>query len=287
MIRPDDKKAWVERSIITKFRKTIWAPFLEALRVYEMISGGDKIAVCISGGKDSMLLAKLFQQLKRHSDVNFDVEYICMNPGYNETNAKKIEDNAALLGVPVRFFKSDVFEAAELVGGESPCYMCARMRRGYLYARAKELGCNKIALGHHRSDVIETTLMGMFYGGQIQGMMPRIKSANFEGMELIRPMYCISEEDIEHWRDYNGLEFIACACSFTEKVERGGQGRSVRQEMKELVKELKKRNPDVEKSIFKSIHNVQLDTLPEYKSGGVKHTFLEKFRGPENSNGGI
>ena len=287
MIRPDDKKAWVERSIITKFRKTIWAPFLEALRVYEMISGGDKIAVCISGGKDSMLLAKLFQQLKRHSDVNFDVEYICMNPGYNEANAKKIEDNAALLGVPIRFFKSDVFEAAELVGGESPCYMCARMRRGYLYARAKELGCNKIALGHHRSDVIETTLMGMFYGGQIQGMMPRIWSANFEGMELIRPMYCISEEDIEHWRDYNGLEFIACACSFTEKVGRGGQGRSVRQEMKELVKELKKRNPDVEKSIFKSIHNVQLDTLPEYKSGGVKHTFLEKFRGPENSNGGI
>lgn len=277
MIAQDDKKAWVERSIITKFRKTIWAPFLEALRVYKLVSEGDKIAVCISGGKDSMLLAKLFQELKRHSEVEFGVEYICMDPGYSEENAKKIEYNAALLGVPIKFFKSDVFEAASIIGGESPCYMCARMRRGYLYARAHELGCNKIALGHHRSDVIETTLMGMFYGGQIQGMMPRIRSANFQGMELIRPMYCISEEDIAHWRDYNGLEFIACACSFTARLQQNGQGRSVRQEMKELVKELKKRNPDVEKSIFKSIHNVQLDTLPGYKTGQTRHSFLERF----------
>ena len=277
MIAPDDKKAWVERSIITKFRKTIWAPFLEALRVYELVAEGDKIAVCISGGKDSMLLAKLFQELKRHSKTNFLVEYICMDPGYNEANYKKIEQNAALLGVPIKFFKSDVFEAANIVAGEKPCYMCARMRRGCLYAEAARLGCNKIALGHHRSDVIETTLMGMFYGGQIQGMMPRIKSANFEGMELIRPMYCISEDDIEHWRDYNGLEFIACACSFTARLEDDGQGRSVRREMKELVRELKKRNPDVEKSIFKSIHNVQLDTLPGYKSEGVWHSLLEKF----------
>ncbi len=277
MIDKNDKKAWIERSVITKFRKTIWAPFLEAIRVYKLISPGDKIAVCISGGKDSMLLAKLMQELKRHSDYDFGLEFICMDPGYNAANLEKIKYNANLLGVPVKFFKSDVFEAATIVGGDSPCYMCARMRRGYLYARAEELGCNKIALGHHRSDVIETTLMGMFYGGQIQGMMPRIKSNNFAGMELIRPMYCISEEDIEHWRDYNGLEFIACACSFTAKLANDGQARSVRKEMKELVKTLKEKNPDVEKSIFKSIHNVQLDTLPEYKYGGVKHSFLEKF----------
>ncbi len=277
MIESDNKAAWVERSIITKFRKTVWAPFLEALKQYKLISAGDKVAVCVSGGKDSMLLAKLFQELQKHSDYQFGVEYICMNPGYNAENLQRIKDNAALLNVPLKFFSSDVFEAANLVGGDSPCYMCARMRRGCLYAKAKELGCNKIALGHHRSDVIETTLMGMFYGGQIQGMMPRIKSANFEGMELIRPMYCISEEDIEHWRDYNGLEFIACACSFTQKLAQSGQARSVRQEMKELVKELKKRNPDVEKSIFKSLHNVQLDTLVEYKTGKERHSFLEKF----------
>lgn len=277
MIESDNKAAWVERSIITKFRKTVWAPFLEALKQYKLISAGDKVAVCVSGGKDSMLLAKLFQELQKHSDYQFGVDYICMNPGYNAENLQRIKDNAALLNVPLKFFSSDVFEAANLVGGDSPCYMCARMRRGCLYAKAKELGCNKIALGHHRSDVIETTLMGMFYGGQIQGMMPRIKSANFEGMELIRPMYCISEEDIEHWRDYNGLEFIACACSFTQKLAQSGQARSVRQEMKELVKELKKRNPDVEKSIFKSLHNVQLDTLVEYKTGKERHSFLEKF----------
>lgn len=277
MIDKNDRQALAERSIITKFRKTIWAPFLEALRVYKLISEGDKIAVCISGGKDSMLLAKLVQELKRHGNCNFEAEYICMDPGYNAENLERIKYNARLLGVPVRIFRSDVFEAAEMVNANSPCYMCARMRRGCLYARAKELGCNKIALGHHRSDVIETTLMGMFYGGQIQGMMPRIKSSNFEGMELIRPMYCISEEDIEHWRDYNGLEFIACACSFTKKLSESGQARSVRQEMKELVKQLKKRNPDVEKSLFKSLHNVQLDTLPGWKSEGVVHSFLERF----------
>ena len=277
MIEKDDKKAWVERSIITKFRKGIWAPFLQSLKMYKLIAPGDKIAVCISGGKDSMLLAKLMQELKKHSDYEFSLEFICMDPGYNAENLERIKYNAALLGVPVKFFKSDVFEAAEIVGGDSPCYMCARMRRGYLYARAEELGCNKIALGHHRSDVIETTLMGMFYGGQIQGMLPRLKSNNFKNMELIRPMYCISEEDIEHWRDYNGLEFIACACSFTQKLAQSGQARSVRAEMKELVTQLKKRNPDVEKSIFKSLHNVQLDTLPEYKACGVKHSFLERF----------
>lgn len=266
----------VERSIITKFRKGIWAPFLEGVKNYKLIAEGDKIAVCISGGKDSMLLCKLMQELHRHSDYRFELEFLCMDPGYNEANRKKIEENAALLEIPIKIFRSDVFEAAELVGGDSPCYMCARMRRGFLYAKAKELGCNKIALGHHRSDVIETTLMGMLYGGQIQGMMPRIKSANFEGMELIRPMYCVSEEHILHWRDYNGLQFIACACSFTERTQ-AGNVHSARQEVKELIARLKADNPDVEKSIFKSLHNVQLDTLIRYKQGSEWHSFLERF----------
>ena len=279
MIDKNDKKALVERSIITKFRKGIWAPFLQAIKQYRLIKEGDNIAVCISGGKDSMLLAKLMQELLKHSDYTFGLKFLCMNPGYNGENLQKIKDNAALLGVPVQFFRSDVFEAANLVGGDSPCYMCARMRRGYLYARAAELGCNKIALGHHRSDVIETTLIGMLYGGQIQGMMPRIKRANFEGMELIRPMYCVSEEDILHWRDYNGLEFIACACRFTQKLAENGQVNSARKRVKELIKELKRDNPDVEKSIFKSLHNVQLDTLIEYKTGAERHNFLEKFDG--------
>ena len=277
MIDSENRQAWAERSIITKFRKGIWAPFLEAVRVYKLISEGDRIAVCVSGGKDSMLLAKLVQELERHGNRNFTAEYICMDPGYNAENLERIKYNAGLLGIPLNIFRSDVFEAAEMVNADSPCYMCARMRRGCLYARAKELGCNKIALGHHRSDVIETTLMGMFYGGQVQGMMPRIKSSNFEGMELIRPMYCILEENIEHWRDYNGLHFIACACSFTQRLADSGQARSVRAEMKELVKEMKRRNPDVEKSLFRSIHNVQLDTLPGWKSQGVVHSFLERF----------
>lgn len=268
----------VERSIITKFRKGIWAPFLEAVKEYRLISEGDNIAVCISGGKDSMLLAKLMQELKRHSEYEFGLKFLCMNPGYNAENAQAIVRNAHLLEIPLETFSSDVFEAAEIAGGDSPCYMCARMRRGFLYAKARELGCNKIALGHHRSDVIETTLMGMFYGGQIQGMMPRIKSTNFEGMELIRPMYRISEEDIVRWRDYNGLEFIACACRFTQRLaENNDTARSVRKEMKELVAKLKESNPDVEKSIFKSLHNVQLDTLVRYKKDGQWHSFLEKF----------
>lgn len=268
----------IERSVITKFRKGIWAPFLEGIKSYRLISEGDKIAVCVSGGKDSMLLCKLMQELQRHSEYRFELEFLSMNPGYSEANQKKIEENAALLEIPLKTFRSDVFEAAELVGGNSPCYMCARMRRGFLYAKAKELGCNKIALGHHRSDVIETTLIGMLYGGQIQGMMPRIKSANFEGMELIRPMYCISEEHILHWRDYNKLEFIACACSFTERTE-AGHAHSARKEVKQLIAELKKRSPDVEKSIFKSLHNVQLDTLIRYKTGSEWHSFLERFEG--------
>ncbi len=266
----------VERSVITKFRKGLWSKFLEAVKTYGLIEEGDKIAVCVSGGKDSFLLAKLIQELKKHSEIRFDAEYISMNPGYNTENAARIAENSELLNIPLKTFNSDIFEVTEEIGGNSPCYLCARMRRGFLYARAKELGCNKIALGHHKSDVIETTLMGMLYGGQIQGMLPKIRSNNFEGMQLIRPMYCISEEDIIRWQEYNGLKFIACACKKTEGLALGEQGYSARQEIKEIINKVKQKNPDVESSVFKSIHNVQLDTLVGYKKDG-KSYFMEKF----------
>ena len=268
----------IERSIITTYRKSIWSPFVLAVKKYRLIEAGDKIAVCISGGKDSMLLAKLMQELKRHSDIPFELEFLVMDPGYNAKNREKIEENANLLQVPITVFESDIFETAETLNSQSPCYMCARMRRGHLYAKAKELGCNKIALGHHKSDVIETTVMGMLYGGQIQGMLPKLKSTNFEGMELIRPMYCILENDILRWKDYNGLEFIACACKFTQNLTGGDEDTfSARRKVKELIATLKKENPNVENNIFQSIHNVQLDTLVEYKQDGEKHSFLEKF----------
>lgn len=264
-----------ERSIITKFRKKLWTPFTAAVKRYKLINPGDKVAVCISGGKDSMLAAKLIAELQKHGAVPFSAVYIAMDPGYNEANRIKLEGNARLLDVPLTIFSSDVFEIAN--GAEkNPCYLCARMRRGHLYAKAKEMGCNKIALGHHMSDVIETTLMGMFYGAQLQGMLPKIKSANFEGMELIRPMYLILEEDIIRWRDYNKLEFLTCACRFTEN-ETAGTARSVRSEMKELIGQLKKVNPQVESNILTSIHNVKLDTLAGYKLKGVEHSFLENF----------
>lgn len=268
----------IERSIITTYRKTIWSPFVLAVKKYRLIDAGDKIAVCISGGKDSMLLAKLMQELHRHSEVPFELAFLVMDPGYNEENRKKIEENARLLNVPITVFESDVFAAAEGASADSPCYLCARMRRGHLYAKAKELGCNKIALGHHKSDVIETTVMGMLYGGQMQGMLPRIKSANFEGMELIRPLYCVLENDILRWKEYNGLDFIACACRFTKNLTGGDTDSfSARRRVKQLIAELKKENPNVENNIFQSIHNVQLDTLAEYKQNGEKHSFLEKF----------
>lgn len=270
----------IERSIITKFRKGIWSRFLEAVRAYNLIEAGDKIAVCVSGGKDSMLLAKCMQQLKAHSEIPFDVEYIVMNPGYNSENEQLISSNLDRLGIPARIYKSDIFDVNDLIGGEHPCYLCARMRRGFLYARAKELGCNKIALGHHKSDVIETTLMSMFFGGQIQGMMPKIKSANFEGMELIRPLYCVLDDDIIHWQQYNGLTFIACACKLTADLAVGQQGQSARQDIKKLIKDFRERNPDVDASIFKALHNVQLDTLPAFKYRGKNYTFNEKYAHP-------
>ena len=278
MAKKLEKYREIERSIITTYRKTIWSPFVLAVKKYALIESGDKIAVCISGGKDSVLLAKLLQQLQSHSEVPFELVFLAMDPGYNAENRRKIEENAELLHIPLTVFESNIFASAEAAAGDSPCYLCARMRRGHLYAKAKELGCNKIALGHHKSDVVETTLMGMLYGGQIQGMLPRIKSTNFEGMELIRPMYCILERDIIRWREYNGLDFIACACRFTEAAERGnGEVFSARARVKQLIEELREENPNIENNIFQSIHNVQLDTLAEYKTDGVRKSFLDKF----------
>lgn len=265
----------VERSIVKKYRKGIWNPFILAVKKYELIKPGDKIAVCISGGKDSMLLAKLMQQLHSYSDFPFDVEYIVMDPGYNKINRAKIESNAELLHIPIKVFETNIFRVADKTE-KSPCYLCARMRRGHLYKMAQQLGCNKIALGHHFNDVIETTLIGMFYGSQLQSMPPKLHSTNFEGMELIRPMYCIHEDAILAWKRYNNLEFIQCACRFTENAE-NGSGSSKRQEIKELIKNLKRTNPNIEKSIFNSIHSVCLDTMVGYKSDGVEHSFLEKY----------
>lgn len=267
-----------ERSIIKTYRKTIWNPFVEACKRYQLINDGDKIAVCISGGKDSVLMAKCLQQLKRVSDTDFELEFICMDPGYNSVNRRKIEENCRLLEIPVNIFESDIFAVTESVGG-SPCYLCARMRRGHLYAKAKELGCNKIALGHHLSDVIETTVMGMLYGAQLQGMLPKLKSTNFEGMELIRPLYCVNEEAIIKWKNYNNLEFIQCACRFVDEYSNStdGIGESKRQEVKALIKELKNTNKDIEMNIFNSIHNVKLDTLISYKQNGIEHNFLDSY----------
>lgn len=267
----------VERSIITKFRKGIWTKFLQAVKKYKLIEEGDKIAVCVSGGKDSMLLAKCVQELKKHSEISFDAEYIVMNPGYSEENLALIKQNLAFLEIPAQIFESDIFGVNELIGGEHPCYLCARMRRGFLYARAQELGCNKIALGHHMSDVIETTLMSMLFGGQIQGMMPKISSNNFKGMQLIRPLYCVLDDEIIRWQNYNNLKFIACACKLTENLSLGEQGQSARQDIKKLIKDFRARNPDVDASIFKSLHNVQLDTLPEFKYRGETYDFNEKY----------
>ncbi len=271
-----NKKA--ERSIMKKYRSQIWTPFVRAVKNYELIKENDSICVCISGGKDSMLLAKLMQMLHRFSDFPFELKFLVMDPGYNRVNREKIEYNAKLLEIPVTIFETEIFDVANSTE-KSPCYLCARMRRGNLYAKAREMGCNKIALGHHFSDVIETTLMGMLYGAQIQGMMPKLHSRNFEGMELIRPLYEIHEDSIKAWRDYNGLEFIQCACRFTENVEVGSnnESNSKRMETKMIIKRLKEINPDVESNIFNSLHNVSLDTFLEYKSGGVRHSFLDTY----------
>ena len=271
-----------ERSLIKTYRKSIWNPFIAAVKRYELIEPGDRIAVCISGGKDSVILAKLMQELQRHTSQPFELVFMVMDPGYKPENRKLIEDNAALLGIPITIFDSDIFNVTVSVE-KNPCYLCARMRRGFLYAKAQELGCNKIALGHHFNDVIETTVMSMFYGSQLQAMPPKLHSTSFPGMTLIRPMYCIREEDILAWKRYNDLEFIQCACRFTENCtmcDNGGGG-SKRQETKLLLRRLKRDNPNIENSIFRSIHAVALDTMPGYKSEGVDHSFLERFHAME------
>lgn len=266
---PRDIRQEAERSLIKSHRRQLWRPFVRAVKTYGLIAPGDRIAVCISGGKDSMLMAKLMQQLCAHSDVPFSLEYLVMDPGYNAVDRQTVERTAALLGIPISVFDTDVFAVANSAE-KSPCYLCARMRRGYLYSRAQSMGCNKIALGHHFNDVIETTLLGMFYGAQLQAMLPRLCSTNFPGMELIRPLYCVHEEDILAWGRRHDLEFIQCACRFTEHcaVCDNGGGGSKRQEVKNLLRRLKRDDPNIEKSIFKSIHSVCLDTFPAYKQGG-------------------
>lgn len=267
----------IERSIIKKFRKPIWRRFTKAIREYELVQDGDKIAVCISGGKDSMLMAKLFQELLKHGKANFELVFLVMNPGYNEDNWKIIQDNAKVLGIPLTVFETQIFDTVADID-KNPCYLCARMRRGYLYSHAKELGCNKIALGHHFDDVIETILMGMFYGGKVETMMPKLHSQNFEGMELIRPMYLIKEDDIIAWRDYNQLNFIQCACRFTENCVSCGGGRgSKRDEMKELIKEFRKQGDIIEKNIFRSVHNVNLRTIIGYHKDDMEYNFLDDY----------
>ena len=268
----------VEESIRKRFRKKIWCRFTKAINEYELVKPGDKIAVCISGGKDSMLLAKLFQELKRHNKFDFEVKFLVMDPGYSPVNRQVIEENAKRLEIPIEVFESDIFESVFNIE-KSPCYLCARMRRGYLYSHAQKMGCNKIALGHHYDDVIETILMGMLYSAQVQTMMPKLHSTNFEGMELIRPLYMVREEDIKAWRDYNDLYFLQCACKFTEAcaTTENEENLSKRKEIKELIATLKKVNPYVEGNIFKSVENVNLDTVVAYKSKGEKHHFLDTY----------
>ena len=269
----------VELSLRKKFKKSIWCRFTKAINEYQLVQPGDRIAVCISGGKDSMLMAKLFQELKRHDKFPFEVVFLVMDPGYSPENRRIIEQNASSMSIPVQIFESTIFDSVFHIE-KNPCYICARMRRGYLYSKAKELGCNKIALGHHFDDVIETILMGMLYGGQVQTMMPKLHSTNFEGMELIRPLYLVREADIKHWRDYNDLYFIQCACKFTENCSscsENGQSESKRLEVKNLIAELKKLNPQVEKNIFRSVENVNLCTVIAYKERGVTHHFLDTY----------
>lgn len=269
----------IEKSIRKKFHKSLFSRFAKAINEYQLVQENDRIAVCISGGKDSMLMAKLFQEIKKHNKFHFELVFLVMDPGYSPLNRKVIEDNAKLLGIPVTVFETHIFDAVYEVE-KSPCYLCARMRRGYLYRKAQELGCNKIALGHHYDDVIETILMGMMYGAQVQTMMPKLHSSNFKGMELIRPMYLIREEDIKNWRDYNGLKFIQCACRFTDTCttcDSEGVARSKRQEIKQLIAKLKEINPYIESNIFRSVENVNLSTVIAYKKDGVVHHFLEDY----------
>ncbi|SFG42114.1 tRNA(Ile)-lysidine synthase TilS/MesJ [Lachnospiraceae bacterium C7] len=275
----EEKNKDIELSIRKKFHKQLFSKFAKAINTYELLQPGDKVMVCISGGKDSMLMAKLFQELKKHNKFEFDLEFVVMDPGYSQANRKVIENNANIMNIPIKIFESDIFDAVYDIE-KSPCYLCARMRRGHLYHYAQKLGCNKIALGHHYDDVIETILMGMLYGAQVQTMMPKLHSTNFEGLELIRPMYLIREDDVKKWRDYNKLYFLQCACKFTEECVSSAPDNttsSKRMEIKELIKTMKQTNPYVESNIFKSVENVNLKTIIAYKSDGVKHSFLDEY----------
>ncbi len=279
MEREKTKAELVEESIRKRFHKELFSKFAKAINDYDLIQKNDRIAVCISGGKDSMVMAKLFQELKRHNKFPFELTFLVMDPGYHPANRLKLESNAALLQVPITLFESEIFDAVYDVK-KSPCYLCARMRRGHLYSKARELGCNKIALGHHYDDVIETILMGMLYGGQIQTMMPKLHSTNFQGMELIRPLYLVREETIKRFRDYHELEFLQCACRFTEECAANAQNNqelSKRILVKNLIAQMKKENPFVESNIFKSVENVNLDTVVAYKARGTRHHFLEEY----------
>ena len=267
----------IERNLIKKFRKDIWSKFIKAVNDFNLISDNDKIMVCISGGKDSFLLAKCIQELQRHGKIHFEARYVVMDPGYNAYNLEYIKDNAKLLGVPIEIFNSDIFDIVASVESKSPCYLCAKMRRGHLYNHAKEIGCNKIALGHHFDDVIETTLLSMFYGSEFKTMMPKLHSDNYEGLELIRPLYFVREESIIKFRDYHELKFINCACRFTEGCSLINDGTSKRREMKELIKDLRKLNPDIDYNIYKSTTNVNLDCVLGYKDENGKHSFLEWY----------
>ncbi len=267
----------IERSIIKKYRKDIWAKFVKAVKDYKLINENDKVMVCISGGKDSFLLAKCVQELQKHGGIPFEVSYVCMNPGYNEINKKKILENAKILNINLEMFDSDIFDVANSLNEKSPCYMCARMRRGHLYNKAKELGCNKIALGHHFDDVIETTLLSMFYGSEVKTMLPKLHSENFQGLELIRPLYLVKEYSIISWAKYNNLEFINCACKFTEKVSNSDESISKRKEMKELIKHLRELNPDIDYNIFKSLDNINLNCVLGTKKNGVYKSFMDEY----------
>ena len=276
-----------ERSLIKTYRKSIWNPFIAAVKRYELVAPGDHIAVCVSGGKDSFILAKLMQELQRHTDRPFALTFLAMDPGYNPANRALLEENARRLGIPLTIFESGIFDVTVQVE-KNPCYLCARMRRGSLYAKARELGCGKIALGHHYSDVIETTLLGLFYGSQLQAMPPKLRSRNFPGMELIRPLYCVHEDAVVNWRNYNELRFLQCACRFTENRDASGDGvgESKRQEIKYLLRELRRTNPNIEKSIFRAIHGVQLDTFPGVKYRGTAHGFAELYNSSPFFGGG-
>ena len=267
----------IERSIIKKYRKEIWAKFVKAVKDYKLINENDKVMVCISGGKDSFLLAKCVQELQKHGGIPFEACYVCMNPGYNKANKKKILENAKILNINLEMFDSDIFEVANSLNEKSPCYMCARMRRGHLYNKAKKLGCNKIALGHHFDDVIETTLLSMFYGSEVKTMLPKLHSENFENIELIRPLYLVKENSILAWVKYNNLEFINCACKFTERVSLSDESVSKRKEMKELIKYLRELNPDIDYNIFKSLDNINLNCVLGTKKNGIYKSFMDEY----------